>query len=1415
MAKEVHEMSSLASRGATGALRTKEPGRAWIRRIRLINWHGHENAILDVLGDMLAIIGENGSGKSLILDAIDWALFPASNKQFNLAAREGGRTSKRTLSNTILFFDPHGVDRPDKGWRRQRTVGYCALEVEHEGEGRWVYGAAAAATPHSSHPFYYALPGAFDQVAFLERTAQGQAPLQMQEFRDRNAALVNAGGAVFNATQAEDYNRVVARRLLNIEGADWQRRYEALYDVLHRMLGLRVDDNLVSDPSGVVREFLPIVDRPHLERLVEGLEGIQRIHRDIDEYQKLRDMLFGVVEARKKYHEAALQHAGLAWLRSSWSHDDAMGALGQADAALREGESAARAAEADEEAAYAEENAARRELEAVQQLHQGDVVQAVARANETLAALQHDQDRAARELRHAEERLQRSEASVAGARQSLDAEVEGARARLAEMRDRGTAVLGALPEGLRDAWERLTAAPGEQESADALHAAWVVVDGALAGLEAHAKRIEAARAQAAAVRQAERDARSQHEAASRGVQTARTALWARWDKMVQRWPADLGKAPPGEPSTMALPPLMQTCRDALDDAHARVRSSGAEAARLEVKTGDLESRLATLGQEIAATQSEPLPPLSDERERALAALREADRQAAPLYRHLDLAREALPWADAIEGLLDHLDALTLLVPTIPIDQARAALASQVDWHALLPNPATGKAAKGSVAAMLVTSQADARRYLDATFGALTLTREPARGGDYLCPDGRYRLGDVAGTVRPQRHSQSLIGVVRRQAAAAARREELAREQTGLMRELEEARTALREEREAAATAEGRVRTLSELSHMLDEVDQRRGEMKALREAEEDAAVRLAAAGAEVDAAAVEEEDARARWADVTAPYPALSDPAALSRGRSTLQQAAADALARAGETRGRMAQMRTRLRSAEEAHGAEGEAARLARAQMADAEAKAQEAQRMLNDARQALRRAGLEKIETRITQLQRRLKEAEERARATGVAKGIALHQLEAARAAREQQNRLAEQAAGAFAARSEAFAALLNAVADSLDLPDNQVDDPVRYARALTKGRESRARLEDDVPRAFSAAEREQEGFLAAVGEFQATVGADDRFGLRAPNKRELALAPQGWLLDVAPRLEGTSDIRLLLNFLDVSIGQLQETLAQRVTRVVRDIILGEVVSHLAEQLRRADEIIGGLNQRLANARFFSRNTRFSLKLSVRVTRHPDIPFDHVSVATAILEHGRAMPAQVQAQLTAIFAAWLDEQMKGQTQPSVEALVEHLDYRRWVDISLLHSDDLDPRIRPWDSAVSGYGSGGEQRVPVYVLLLTAAAMQFAVSNAPLRLLMHDEAFARMDQRNADLVIRFAQQLGMGLVIASPNLDLFAEGVSYATAYRLRQLPNGHIAREALHLRPAPGKDFTAEDAEDAEEEGEPGMVVRWTDRR
>jgi hypothetical protein len=1386
-------------RGVFGSNGKGSPSeRAWIRRIRLVNWHGHENAVLDVAGDMLAIIGENGSGKSLILDAIDWALFPAPNKQFNAAAREGGRTSRRTLSNTILFFDPHGVERPDRGWRRQRTVGYCAVEVEHEREGRWVYGAAAAATPNSAHPFYYALPGTFDQIAFLTATPQGQVPLQMTEFRERNSATINNGGTVFNAAQAEDYNRLVARRLLNIEGSDWQRRYDALYDVLHRMLGLKVDDALVADPSGVVRQFLPVVDRPHLERLVEGLESIQRIHRDIEEYGKVRATLAGVVEARRRYHESVIHLAALNWLQASWATDDASQALGAADQAHREAESAARQAEADEETGYAEELAARRELEALQQLHQGDIVQAVARANASLESAQRDQDRAARDRRQAEDRLRRSEESLAVSRQSIGQEEHEAAARIGDLRQRAAKALGDLPPALSVAWAALTRSLGDHAAADALHAAWQAVDAELESLGKHVAKLDERAHATAQARQKERDARAQHEAHQASVQAARQGLWTRWDRMVKRWPDAAGAPPSAEPSTMLLPSLVESVERQLETARGEVREQSAQAARLLVGADELATRLAALDAEATELQGQAasVAALSRERAHALSLLRGVDGSATPLYQAVDLAPEAAAWADAIDALLDHQDALTLIALSIPVEQARAALGDAVDWHAVVPGGGAGRSARGSLASAVVTSSAVLRRYLDDAFGECALAREP-RSGDYLCPDGRYRLGQIAGRVQPVARAQALIGMARRQAAAAARRDALVRERAQLERDAEAAREAAAAARTAAAQAEAHAKGLSELVHMLDEVEQRRGEMRTLKLAEEQAAGALAQATRAAEEAADHEAAERARWRDRVAALPALADPAAVPLARHTVAQAAADAVARAAESRGRLVHMQSRLRTVEDAHGAESEVFGMARAYQQQTDEAVDVARRTLEQARSALRAAGLENVEARITQLQRRLKETEERARQLGVNKGIALHQLDAAKQQRAARASGAEEAAREMDARTADFAAVLRTTTDSLEFTEAQLEDPARFARQLTKERNSRGRLTDDLPRAYSAAEREQEIFVTAVGEYQTLVGSDDRFGLRTPAKVETPLAPQGWLLNVTPQLEGTSDVRLLLAFLDSSIEQLQETLSQRVTRVVRDIILGEVVSHLVDQLMRAHEIIVGLNERLATARFFARNTRFALRLAVRVTRHPDIPFDHVAVATALLEHGRAMPASVQAQLTVIFSAWLDEQMKGQAQPTVEALVEQLDYRRWVEISLLHSDDLDQRVRPWDSAVSGFGSGGEQRVPVYVLLLTAAAMQFAVSNAPLRLLMHDEAFARMDQRNADLVVRFAQRLGVGLVIASPNIDLFAEGVQYASAYRLRQLPNGLIAREALHLTSAPLPELDAPDAE------------------
>ena len=394
---------------------------------------------------------------------------------------------------------------------------------------------------------------------------------------------------------------------------------------------------------------------------------------------------------------------------------------------------------------------------------------------------------------------------------------------------------------------------------------------------------------------------------------------------------------------------------------------------------------------------------------------------------------------------------------------------------------------------------------------------------------------MAGTVRPQKRSQSLIGVVRRQAAAAARREELAREQSHVQRELEQTRAAPRagaRRRDAGGAA--RARALAEVAHMLDEVEQRRVEMRALREAEEAASVQAGRRRARGGGCRAEEEDARAaldrrhdaisrRW-----PIPPSLTARASRRCAGGRRLPSRDPPRHAAAWRS----CSTRVRSAEDTHDAESESLRHgARAHASRWIRRCSEAQRILNQARNALRAAGLENVEARITQLQRQLKDGRG-ARAPdrrGQGHRAASARGRADRRMRQQRRRWRSRRRPTSPSAATPSARCSHAVADSLDLPANQVDDPVRYARQTDQGPREPHSASTTTCRAPSApAEREQEGFLVAVGEYQAMVGADDRFGLRAPGKRELALAPQGWLLDVAPRLEGTSDIRLLLNYL-----------------------------------------------------------------------------------------------------------------------------------------------------------------------------------------------------------------------------------------------------------------------------------------------
>ncbi|MDY6304374.1 MAG: SbcC/MukB-like Walker B domain-containing protein [Oribacterium sp.] len=80
-----------------------------LRKIRLINWHRFENETID-FGRSTLLSGENGAGKSTILDAIQFVV-TCSKSNFNTAAQEKGKRNLNSYIRCKTGQEKHPFDR--------------------------------------------------------------------------------------------------------------------------------------------------------------------------------------------------------------------------------------------------------------------------------------------------------------------------------------------------------------------------------------------------------------------------------------------------------------------------------------------------------------------------------------------------------------------------------------------------------------------------------------------------------------------------------------------------------------------------------------------------------------------------------------------------------------------------------------------------------------------------------------------------------------------------------------------------------------------------------------------------------------------------------------------------------------------------------------------------------------------------------------------------------------------------------------------------------------------------------------------------------------------------------------------------------------------------------------------------------
>jgi uncharacterized protein YPO0396 len=105
------------------AQRSEVPLVITLERLRLVNWHNFEDAVIEI-GNRCLLAGDNGSGKSTAIDAIQYVM--AANlrmARFNSAAEE-----RRSGGRDLMGYVRCKLGSESTEYRRGDTIAHVMLE---------------------------------------------------------------------------------------------------------------------------------------------------------------------------------------------------------------------------------------------------------------------------------------------------------------------------------------------------------------------------------------------------------------------------------------------------------------------------------------------------------------------------------------------------------------------------------------------------------------------------------------------------------------------------------------------------------------------------------------------------------------------------------------------------------------------------------------------------------------------------------------------------------------------------------------------------------------------------------------------------------------------------------------------------------------------------------------------------------------------------------------------------------------------------------------------------------------------------------------------------------------------------------------------------------------------------------------
>lgn len=260
-------------------------------KIKLINWQSFYDNTVSVSGNIL-VTGENGAGKSSMLDALYFVLAGGSSK-FNLAATDETSRSVETYMRGTIGAEGRECLRPGPN-----LISHVALEFANPNGESLVLGCALEirdAAPKADQSFYLIRQGHIQDDLFFTLDGDKKKALNAKLLQERANALFGERSFVpVKGTKTEIKSQIA--RALGLASSKY-------YELLPKAIAFKP----IREVNDFVFDFLLPEHNVDIASIRASIHSYMEIRKDVEIDEKKKEQLESIVSMNSDYEDKSLQ----------------------------------------------------------------------------------------------------------------------------------------------------------------------------------------------------------------------------------------------------------------------------------------------------------------------------------------------------------------------------------------------------------------------------------------------------------------------------------------------------------------------------------------------------------------------------------------------------------------------------------------------------------------------------------------------------------------------------------------------------------------------------------------------------------------------------------------------------------------------------------------------------------------------------------------------------------------------------------------------------------------------------------------------------------------------------------------------------------------------------------------------------